>query len=105
MMRWKLLHLVYRWKNQDNINKNLCFEMAFVLQKYHQNSSGKHFTTHQKKKKKVRSFLFNTHLNKFQTRIRRLSVKTKTDTGKTSDYLLDFRKGLNFLTRTIREYK
>lgn len=56
-----------------------------------------------KKKKKVRSFLFNTHLNKFQTRIRRLSVKTKTDTGKTSDYLLDFRKGLNFLTRTIRE--
>lgn len=55
------------------------------------------------KKKKVRSFLFNTHLSKFQTRIRRLRVKTKTDIGKTSDYLLDFRKGLNFLIRTIRE--
>lgn len=55
------------------------------------------------KKKKVRYFLFNTHLNKFQTRIRRLSVKTKTDTGKISDCLLDFRKWLNFLTRTIKE--
>lgn len=55
------------------------------------------------KENKVRSFLFNTHLSKFQTRIRRLSVKTKTDMRKTSDYLLDFRKGLNFLIRTIRE--
>lgn len=53
---------------------------------------------------KKKGYIFsNIHLNKFQTRIRRLSVKTKTDTGKISDYLLDFRKGLNFLTRTIKE--
>ena len=24
-MKWKLLHLVYRQRNQDNVNKNLCF--------------------------------------------------------------------------------
>ena len=35
--------------------------MAFVLQKYHQNSSGKHFTTHQKKKKKKLDLFFLIH--------------------------------------------
>lgn len=28
MMRWKLLYLVYRQENQDNINRNLCFLMV-----------------------------------------------------------------------------